>query len=228
VSSPSPDAKRRQFDKQLKAIVRPELAARGFLFDGKRVFRRAREFDGWTAIQIVEFQLGRKSLVGRFTANVGVFAERFRPLDWHAVGGAPGTCDCLPAMWKRLGYFFDQPRSWVASMLGHSKPERGDYWWEQHSEEQKMAQSLQSALACLSGEALPWLNLLSCEDALKWAVSELARAKRWKAAQGTPGAEPDFVLRYYDDIAQPCASPNGGPATPPPITSAPGGPPSVN
>src|ERR1043165_4944020 len=108
MSSPSPDAKRRQFDRQLKAIVRPELVARGFVFDGKRVFRRGIEFDGWTAIQIVEFQLGIKSLVGRFTGNVGVFAERFRPRDWHAVGGAPRTCDCLPAMWKRLGYFFDQ------------------------------------------------------------------------------------------------------------------------
>ena len=173
MSSPPPDAKRRQFDRQLKAIARPELVARGFVFDGKRVFRRAIEFDGWTAVQIVEFQLGIKTLVGRFTGNVGVFAERFRPLDWQAADGAPRTYDCLPAMWKRLGYFFDEPRSWVASILGHSKPARGDYWWEQDSKEHKMAQSLQSALACLRGEALPWLDLLSCEDAFKWVTVQV-------------------------------------------------------
>src|ERR1051325_12175180 len=82
---------------------------------------------GWTAIQIVEFQLGIKSLVGRFTGNVGVFASRFHPKDWPPVGDAPFTYHCLPAMRRRLGFFFDPPPSWLSSVLGRSKPQRSDY-----------------------------------------------------------------------------------------------------
>ena len=202
MKSSIPNAKRNQFDKQLKAVIRPAMISRGFEFDGKRVFRRPVELGGWTAIQIVEFQLGIKNLVGRFTGNVGVFAPKFNPLDWPPAADAPVTCNCLPAMWQRLGYFFDPPQSWFSSLLGRSKPERGDYWWEQYAEEEMMAQSLQSVLTCLTAEALPWLDLLTCQNAFDWAVSELARAKRWKESLETPGAEPHFKLRYYNGIVQ--------------------------
>lgn len=209
--SQRPDTKRKQFDTQLKQLARPELVSKGFAFDGRRVFRRPVQLDAFTAIQIIEFQLGIKSLVGKFTANVGVFSSRFHPKGWPPVADAPVTCDCLPAMRQRLGYFFDPPQSLLRSVLGHPKLQRHDFWWEQFTDEQKMAQSLQSVLNCLKVEALPWLDLLSCRESFEWATSELERAKRWKESHGTPGAEEHFHLKYYSDIVQQNASPNVAP-----------------
>ena len=196
------DAKRKQFYRQLKKLVQPELLSKGFDFDGKRVFRKSVQFDSYTGVQIVEFQLGIKSLVGKFTANVGVFSSQFHPNDWHPVLNEPLTYDCLPAMTQRLGFFFDPPQSWIRLVLGHPKPPKYDYWWEQYADEQKMAQSLQSVLTCLKIEVLPWLDLLTCREAFEWATSELARAKRWKESLGTPGTERYFHLKYYSDIVQ--------------------------
>ena len=212
-SHPS-NAKRKQFDQQFKAVVRPELLAIGFEFDGKRVFRRALELGGWTAIQIVEFRLGIKNLVGRFTADVGVYASRYHPEDWPPVPGAPLTVSCLPSMSRRLGHFFDPPQSWLASVLGRPKPERSDYWWEQNADERKMVQGLQSALACLRGEALPWLDRLSCQPAFEWAANELAHARKSRESQKTSGAEPPSRMSYYTDLALPGAAPNGSTAVP--------------
>jgi hypothetical protein len=202
------DAKRKQFYRQLKKLVQPELLSKGFDFDGKRVFRKSVQFDSYTGIQIIEFQLGIKSLVGKFTANVGVFSSQFYPKDWHPIVDEPLTYDCFPAMWKRLGCFFDPPQSWIRSVLGCPKPPRSNYWWEQYADEQKMAKSLQSALTCLKAEVLPWLDLLTCLEAFEWAISELARAKRWKESLGTPGAERYFYLKYYSDIVQQNTAPN--------------------
>jgi hypothetical protein len=189
-----------QFDRQLRAIAKPELAARGFEFDGRRTFTRTVEMEGGPALQLVEFQRGMRHLAGRFTVNVGVFAPHFLPPKWPVTDGAPYVANCLPAMRKRLGLFYDPPRSWFQAVLPRARPVRGDFWWEQHDDEAAMAQSLRSALAPLTEEALPWLDKLSCEAAFKWALKELDRAKRWKESQGTPGAGPQYILKYFGEV----------------------------
>lgn len=63
-----------------------------------------------------------------------------------------------------------------------------------------MATNLRSVLGCLIGEAIPWLDALSCRKAFDWALSELDRAKKWKEALGTPDADRHFHLRYYENL----------------------------
>ena len=179
------DAKRKQFYGQLKAVIKPELVRAGFDSDGDRVFRRLVPKDDLPVIQIIEFQVGVKRLIGKYTANVGVFSNRFLPENWHVVSGAPVPLDCLPAMRERLGYFFDPPRSLTDSLLGRSKQPRHDYWWDQFADEEKMAKGLRSVLLCLQQEVLPWLDSLSCRDAFERALRELERAKKRKESQGS-------------------------------------------
>ncbi len=104
-------------------------------------------------------------------------------------------------MWRRLGYFFDPPQSLLGSVFQRAKPKRHDYWWKQYADEREMVQTLQLTLASLIAEALPWLDLLTCQEAFDWGISELKRAKHWKESLETPGAEPHFNLKYYSEIA---------------------------
>lgn len=124
------ETKRKQFYRQLKVVICPELASRGFLVDKKRVFHKSVFRDDLSAIQIVEFQLGIKNAVGKFTVNVGVFSKQLTPGDRPPVSDMPRTTDCLPAMWRRLGFFFDPPQSFLGAFFGRKKPERCDYWVE--------------------------------------------------------------------------------------------------
>jgi hypothetical protein len=192
-------AKRKQFDQQVRKLIGPVITSTGYEFDGRRIFRRPIPFDTGTAIQIIEFQIGIKSLTGRFTVNLGVFSDSFHPQDWPPVCTGPRTSDCLPAMWKRLGYFYDTPQSLLTTILGRTKPKRGDYWWDQHAGEREMINALQAPLKCLLDEGLPWLEKISCKEAFQWATSELARAKKWKESRSTSEQGLQFELRYYKE-----------------------------
>jgi hypothetical protein len=59
------------FDRALRKVVVPALAGHGFTYDGSRTFRRVSP-DGERA-DLINFQLGQRSLEGKFTVNLGVF-----------------------------------------------------------------------------------------------------------------------------------------------------------
>ena len=60
----------RVLDQQLRLVVLPTMNTRGFTFDRSRTFRRAMP-DG--SMQIVNFQMGQRSMEGQFTVNLGVY-----------------------------------------------------------------------------------------------------------------------------------------------------------
>jgi hypothetical protein len=61
------------FDQELRAVVLARLRDHGFAFDGSRTFRRA--LGGGAIAHVVNFQLGQRSLQGRFAVNLGVYVE---------------------------------------------------------------------------------------------------------------------------------------------------------
>ena len=61
------------FDACLSEIVSPRLIDIGFEFDKSRTYRRF--VNDKTAVEIVNFQLGQRSLEGKFTVNLGVLLQ---------------------------------------------------------------------------------------------------------------------------------------------------------
>lgn len=84
---------------QIREVVAPALKEAGFVFDGSRTFRRFVQDTKY--VQIVNFQLGVRSMKERFTVNLAVYhpdhcASLFEPkkvTDAH----------CLPGHRERLG-----------------------------------------------------------------------------------------------------------------------------
>jgi hypothetical protein len=65
-----------EFDKSLRKIAKPELERLGFGFDGKRRFSKVAR-NG--AELVVEYQVGVRSMQGRFAVNL-IAGERFERL----------------------------------------------------------------------------------------------------------------------------------------------------
>lgn len=65
------------FDDALRRIAVPALAAHGFAYDASRTFRRV-SADGKHA-DLINVQLGQRSLEGKFTVNLGVFRADDNP-----------------------------------------------------------------------------------------------------------------------------------------------------
>ncbi|MGI9318616.1 MAG: DUF4304 domain-containing protein, partial [bacterium] len=62
------------FDACLIEIVSPKLIDIGFEFDKSRTFRRFA--DQQTVAEFINFQLGQRSLEGKFTVNLGVLTQK--------------------------------------------------------------------------------------------------------------------------------------------------------
>ena len=60
------------FTENLRRIFAPALKDAGFMFDGRRVFRRSMG----DSIQIVDVQVGERAMHGEFTINLGVYDSR--------------------------------------------------------------------------------------------------------------------------------------------------------
>jgi hypothetical protein len=59
--------------------VRPALEALGYLAGAHRGFRRIQQGEHGTLVHIVHFQVGIKSMTGKFTANLVVYHSTFCP-----------------------------------------------------------------------------------------------------------------------------------------------------
>lgn len=148
----------RIFDEGLRAIVRDPLKSHGFAFDGSRTFRRPLE--GSPAVQIINFQLGQRSLQGKFAVNLGVFVpgelkvydpgfRPERPTEYHCAmerrerlgRTIPGRIPSLAEVpW--LGFFFG-PR---------------DVWWKFSEDPVRTQRSLETALGILEKHGFAWLD----------------------------------------------------------------------
>jgi hypothetical protein len=165
----------RQLDRQIERVIAPVLVERGFDFDGRRAFRRPRAAEQGQVVQIVSFQVGLRSLAGRFTVNLGVFVPGLGGT--AAPGGRPETYDCIHDLTQRLGFFHRPPRGLLSQLLGR-QPAPRDHWWEQHQDPDRMSEALADVRDCLISGGLPWLDAHSQSSAIRAAAEALEARKR--------------------------------------------------
>lgn len=159
----------RTLDTALRQAVAPALAAHGFRFDGSRTFRRLSD-EGRVA-EIVNFQLGQRSLAGRFTVNLGVFVLG----DAAGVGaGQANEYHCAPARRARLGLIEPPrfPRLAGLPYLGALFAPK-DRWWPIAAEPARAPAAVAEALERILGHGLAWFR----------SVHPAAAARRSACAQ---------------------------------------------
>lgn len=138
------------FRSRIRAVVAPALEDTGFDFDGSRTFRRF--VPGTQYVQIVNFQLGQRSMEGRFTVNLGVYhpehcAARDEPrkvTDAH----------CLPDHRERLGVLARPRRESLERIpvIGLFFIRRDRWWRATHPD------ALENARQALLSTGLGWLE----------------------------------------------------------------------
>ena len=149
------------FDRAIGLIMAPALADLGFRPGRGRTFRRL-SADG-TAAEIVNFQLGQRSLAARFTVNLGLFVAGDAP---NVAVNQAKEYDCLPARRSRLGLttpprFPRLAELPVAGLLFQTQ----DKWWR--AEPSRIEESLSETLQLLKAEGLPWLQRVSPNNSSK-------------------------------------------------------------
>ncbi|HYW55874.1 MAG TPA: DUF4304 domain-containing protein [Polaromonas sp.] len=146
----------RALDQQLRLVVLPALKEQGFEFDRRRTFRRAGP-DG--AIQIVNFQVGERSMEGQFTVNLGVYRPGDPIHDTKVELGKVMEHHCPSERRKRLGElrapaFAGLRQVPVLGVLFGSV----DRWWPISGAEQITRRSLEKVTKALVDQGLPWLE----------------------------------------------------------------------
>lgn len=147
----------RQLDRQLELLAKPMLAAHGFVAGKRRVFRRRVEHEGTVSTQIIEFQVGVRSLAGRFTVNLAVFNRTYARAGTLRDPDAAFPFDCPHELTQRLG-FFVPPRRSVLDWLLQRRAGPRDHWWEQDEDEGRMVATLKEVLELLTGRGISWLE----------------------------------------------------------------------
>ena len=177
-----PKTRLKQFDKQLKLIIKPELLRAGFTDDGRRTFRRTISHEGTNSIQIINFQVGVKSRLGYFTANLAIYNVEVRRDPKLKPEEAPQCFHCLSDLVHRLGYFKEPKNSQFSRIFQKPKISR-DYWWRQLENERKMKKTIEEVKAILFYKGIPWLESMTNREKLNWALKE--REKRRKKSLDT-------------------------------------------
>ncbi len=153
----------------LELAIRKQLAGRlidqGYQYDGKKTFRRIDPSRG--TIRIVEFQVGARSLAGRFTVNLGVYAPQFAlgPEPAASVEVATPTY-CLPGFSERLGcviegawmrFFsklFGPPDGWWKHILYGPR----DRWWRYSENAETTTRQVAITAQLILGPGMQWLD----------------------------------------------------------------------
>lgn len=142
------------FDKALREIAVPALSAHGFKFDGSRTFRRFSE-DGHTC-QIINFQLGQRSMAGKFTVNLGVFADG-DSLDVRV--DRANEYDCRFECRTRIGMLIPLrfPKLAKLPFIGFLFGIQ-DKWWSFTEAPSRTGAAVTVAVDAISAYGLGWLN----------------------------------------------------------------------
>lgn len=174
--------KLKTFNRQLKKSVSPRLMSAGFAFDQKRTFRRILKFGDISVCQIVEFQVGIKSVTGKFTVNLGVYSNSFRPIDWNDCGELPNSWDCLPGKSVRLGRFY-KPKQSLIKRIFRVPVFSYDHWWAQAETEKVMDETFNEVSDLILGDGSAWFDENSTISSLRSAYDDLASRRKtslWK------------------------------------------------
>ena len=195
------NARLQQFDRQLKRVVVSALGAYGFALQGRRTFARSVKHDETESVQLIEFQVGTKSFIGRFTVNLAIYHESVCHGEPLAPGSLAGSWDCPSDLVQRLGFFYQRPTGFWDRILGRKNPGPQDHWWNESADEDTMVATFQQIAELIVTKGLLWLNERTSRAAFRWALEELERRRQWKAALGSPGAAPYFVSRPFSGPA---------------------------
>lgn len=144
----------RTFGGSLREVAAPVLRAEGFAFDRSRTFRRIDAQHGF--VDIINFQLGQRSLAGKFTVNLGVFGRGDadgisleKALPYHCPYGANTRLGLLiPAgipVLRRLPA--------VGFLLGPR-----DRWWRCTDDEAFTRRQVRKVTDVIVTRGLPWLE----------------------------------------------------------------------
>ena len=162
----------------LRSSLEPMLASHGFSFEpGTRTFRRA----AGDCTQILNVQVGVRSMEGRFTVNLGVFHPQYNAIVIH--GGAlpdkPLEYQCVVR--ERLSVLRDtiltryfRPRiEKKDTFLKFWLTTPTDEWWRFSSSEAQITSELAAVQRLLLERGLPWLQQHSDVAVLKGEYAKL-------------------------------------------------------
>lgn len=140
------------FDRCLRRIVSPRLEALGFTFDKSRSYRRVDT--ARASVEIVQFQLGQRSMEGRFTVNLGVLEAA------EAAGVALDKA--LPVHCRRQTRIgFAAPPRWPRleriPAIGFLFGAR-DRWWRFSAETAFTTRQLEQACGEIQRHGIAWLE----------------------------------------------------------------------
>ena len=131
-----------EFNKSLRKIAQPELESLGFKFDGKRRFTKV---DREGNEQIIEYQVGKRMMQGRFAVNL-ISGERFERL-----------ATIKPTIMSRLmnKLFGDFDPWWKGIFLPK------DDWWKISPFQKEMDSIVGESVADLKSYGISWFD---CEE----------------------------------------------------------------
>ena len=142
------------FDDALRKVAVPALSGYGFTFNAGRTFRRV-STDGLSC-QIIDFQLGQRSMEGKFTINLGVFVEGDQP--GLSVSRA-SLDDCHFGRRRRIGTLIPlrfptlASLPWIGFLFGTP-----DKWWRFSADPSQTNAALSAAVDDLIIRGLGWLD----------------------------------------------------------------------
>jgi hypothetical protein len=162
-------------ERGIHQIIEPELVRRGFKHErSTRAFRR----QSGECTQIVEFQIGARSMAGKFTVNLAVFHPDYCDAAVRELGtDRPREFHCLMKFRIRLSLLRDTlfarvfrvqcrdtgsfPKRWLTTPT--------DKWWPFSPDEAQVATALRSVGELLLVRGLDWLDEKSDAALLKVA-----------------------------------------------------------
>lgn len=142
------------FDKALRETAVTALSAHGFRFDGGRTFRQLSE-DHRTC-RIIDFQLGQRSMAGKFIVNLGVFAEG----DSLGVSAAQANeYDCRFERRMRIGTLIPNKLHRLASLpfIGFLFGS-ADRWWAFSNEPDLTTAAVAAAVDKVTAHGFAWFS----------------------------------------------------------------------
>ena len=142
------------FNKALREIAVPTLSAHGFKFDGSRTFRQLSS-DRRTC-KIINFQLGQRSMEGKFTVNLGVFTEG----DFPGISASRANeYDCQFERRTRIGALIPPrlPKLVALPYIGFlfGIPVK---WWSFSEDSSHTGKTVSLAVDKITSYGLSWLN----------------------------------------------------------------------
>ena len=140
------------FDDALRLIVVPVLAGHGFTFDGNRTFRRLSADQ--RVSELVNFQLGQRSLAGKFTVNLGVYVDG----DSSGVNVAQAKeHHCPHGRRMRIGHLIPAKLPVLAKLpyIGFLFGPR-DKWWPCSGDSAQLGAALSAVVDKIVLYGLPW------------------------------------------------------------------------